>query len=86
MFKSIADEIAELLEKKRNDYGDPRYTLNRFGIHGITIRLNDKIERLINLTWVKNDEPKFESIEDTLKDIAGYAILGLSILYDKKEG
>lgn len=80
MFLDIAKEIAELLEKKRQDYGDPKYTLDRFGVMGITIRLNDKIERLINLTCIKGKKPNFESVEDTLKDIAGYAILGLELL------
>ena len=84
MFKNLTDEIAALLEKKRQDYGNPRRTLCRFGVVGITIRLSDKIERLINLTW-HNKQPNFESVEDTLKDIAGYAILGLSILNPDKE-
>jgi hypothetical protein len=42
----------------------------------VAIRLNDKVERLKNL--VKGEEPNFESIDDTLMDIAGYAILALA--------
>lgn len=66
------DEIAKLLDDKRHDYGTDN--IRKFGTLGCLIRASDKIERLINL---QNKEPNFESLEDTWKDIAGYAILGL---------
>lgn len=78
---AIANEIVDLLNKKRQDYGDPQRTIGRFGTLGVAIRLTDKIERLINLSRNSAMEhPNFESVEDTLKDIAGYAILGLVLL------
>lgn len=80
LIEDVANEIVDLLNRKRQDYGDPQRTLGRFGLLGIAIRLNDKMERLINLTTTKTDKPNFESIEDTLKDIAGYAILGLALM------
>ena len=40
------------------------------------VMLTNKLQRLKNLTK-KEGEANFESINDTLKDIAGYAILGL---------
>ncbi|MGB9804932.1 nucleotide modification associated domain-containing protein [Desulfofundulus sp.] len=85
MYRTLANEIADLLEKKRADYGDPNRTLGRFGVKGIAVRLNDKVERLINLTWHDNAKPHFESIEDTLMDIAGYAILALEILRRERD-
>lgn len=46
------------------------------------VHLWDKVMRYRTLIENKNKEikPNFESIEDTLKDIIGYAIIGLLIL------
>ena len=68
----ICDEIAKLLDDKRHDYGTDN--IRKFGTLGCLIRASDKIERLINL----RDKPaKLENTEDTWKDLAGYAVLGL---------
>lgn len=75
-FGDIAAEITELLIRKRMDYGDE--SLSRFGELGILIRAWDKMCRLVNLLWEKRGaEPQNESIEDTWRDLAGYAILAL---------
>lgn len=68
----VAEEIANLLDQKRQDYGTEN--IRKFGSYGVLVRVSDKVERLINLT---GKEPNFETTEDTWKDIAGYAILAL---------
>ena len=70
----IALEIAELLDRKRADYGTEN--IKKFGSYGVLVRVSDKVERLINLSK-RNNKPNFESVEDTWRDIAGYAILAL---------
>ncbi len=70
----IALEIVELLDRKRADYGTEN--IKKFGSYGVLVRVSDKVERLINLSK-RNDKPNFESVEDTWRDIAGYAILAL---------
>ena len=40
--------------------------------------MNDKIQRLLNLTMNKQ-EPNNESIEDNLLDIANYAAMGIIV-------
>ena len=70
----IALEIVELLDRKRADYGTEN--IKKFGSYGVLVRVSDKVERLINLSK-RNDKPNFESIEDSWRDIAGYAILAL---------
>ena len=71
-----AIEIANLVCQKQADYGTENITM--FGLEGIMIRLSDKINRLTNL--IKNDKhPENESLQDTLTDIAGYAIIGLML-------
>jgi len=70
----VADEIAELLDQKRADYGTEN--IKKFGSYGVLVRVSDKVERLINLSR-KEGQVNFESVEDSWKDIAGYAILAL---------
>lgn len=74
-YYTVAHEITQLLERKQNDYGTNN--ISKFGTKGVLVRVSDKVERLINLTWENDKEPNFESVEDTWKDIAGYAILAL---------
>lgn len=50
------------------------------------VHLWDKVKRyrsLIEKQQTNNEGPNFESIEDTLKDIVGYALIGLLILKDQ---
>ena len=78
--KKITSEITEMLLKKNADYGGASFDL---GLNGNMVHLWDKIKRYKSL--IENvDEPNFESLEDTLKDIIGYSIIGLHILNDEK--
>lgn len=53
----------------------------RFGVPGLAIRLNDKLERLKNLQ--KHDGPVlFEPRQDTWLDICGYSAISLMWLND----
>lgn len=70
----IAWEIASLLDLKRQDYGTEN--IKKFGSYGVLVRVSDKVERLINLSR-KEGQVNFESVEDSWKDIAGYAVLAL---------
>jgi hypothetical protein len=74
-FRKIALSIAETLERKNHDYGDSFGKLYRkFGDLSAIIRLTDKLERYESLI-TKKQQVTDESINDTLMDLAGYAIL-----------
>lgn len=77
VFQEIALNIADTLERKNHDYGDSFGKLYReFGDMSVLIRLTDKLERF--KTLIHNEQlVEDESIEDTLRDIAGYAVLTL---------
>ena len=53
------------------------YTRLNHMITVILVRLHDKLNRLDTLLLRGNQKVKDESIEDTLRDLAGYAILEL---------
>jgi len=81
-------EMARLLSSKQHDYGHKN--IDRFGLKGIVVRLNDKYERLANLEFTRQFladgntvAPKVnETIHDTLVDIVGYCVIGLMVLDD----
>ena len=47
-------------------------------MNGLRVRMYDKLARLNNLVDT-GDTPNYESIEDTLIDMANYAIIGLLV-------
>lgn len=89
-FENVLIELLKLHMKKSADYGssdDPYDNLRDFGWKGVVVRLGDKYHRLKNLIK-SNKLPANESIEDTFKDIAVYAIIGYILFKEdnKKEG
>ncbi len=81
VFEDLQTECWQLFVKKQLDYG-PRNIgdlYERFGMTSLLVRMNDKMQRLINLTS-KESDPNNESIEDSLKDLANYSLIGLMLL------
>lgn len=79
----ITEDIIQTLLKKNADYGGASFDL---GLNGNMVHLWDKISRHRTLVEKSNkdESPNFESIEDTLKDIIGYAIIGKIILSNEQ--
>lgn len=74
-FKSITKEMAELYERKNNDYGDSfGQSCNKHGLIAAVVRMEDKLNRATTLIN-KDTMVKSESIKDTLTDLANYAIM-----------
>lgn len=82
-FESICCELIALHECKNKDYGGAfDKSMSKFGVVSLLIRFNDKFERLESLFKNGKAEVTDESFEDTLRDIACYAIMGLEHLYN----
>lgn len=79
----VYDELMSLLLSKHRDYG-PRNIADAPGgaINGLRVRMHDKLARINNLVDSKS-EPEHESLEDSFKDMANYAIIGMLLLRDK---
>lgn len=77
--KKICEELNDIYEKKNSDYGDSfGKSFVEYGMAMPCIRLEDKLLRLKSLTVNKKDQQvNDESIEDTLLDLANYAIMSL---------
>ena len=75
-FRSIVNEMADLYEKKNSNYGDSFGQLfEELGPTAGLVPLWNKLHRATSL--VKGNQNNFESLEDTLKDLACYAIMNL---------
>lgn len=80
---NVFKELEELLLSKHKDYGPKNISQSPGGpLNGLRVRLWDKLARLNNLTD-KKSLPQHESLEDTFKDMANYAVIGLLVLRDK---
>lgn len=83
----ILMELKVTMIKKHQDYGPYNIAHAPGGaINGLLVRMHDKMERLENLYYNRRDTPNFESVEDTLKDLANYAIIGLMVQRGQWEG
>lgn len=75
-FESVLDEMRDLHAKKNKDYGDAFHkSFEEFGVTAGVVRLNDKMERVKSLVKNGKAEVKDESLMDTLKDMASYAVM-----------
>ena len=84
-FRSIQEAMALLYKKKNEDYGSSiEKGVDKLGNVYIAAMMFNKTERFINLASKQEDEINYESIEDTLFDIAVYATEGLRILQKKR--
>lgn len=76
-FEGIIKEMNETYKRKNADYGNSfGKQFEEFGMISSVVRLTDKLERLKSLTIGKNQQQvNNESVEDTLLDMANYAIM-----------
>jgi hypothetical protein len=76
MFREIVNEMADLYEKKNANYGDSFGQLfDALGPISGLVPLHNKLDRATSL--IKGNKNNFESLEDTFKDLACYAIMNL---------
>ena len=82
----IVNQLLQTLYDKHKDYGPMNIAGAPGGpMNGLRVRMYDKLARLNNLLDT-GDTPKYESLEDTLLDLANYAIIGLLVQRGQWEG
>jgi hypothetical protein len=75
--KTIQHEALELFTKKNADYGD---AFAKYGIIGVLMRMEDKLQRSVSITKNGANLVKDEGIRDTLLDLHNYAAMALMLL------
>ncbi|NBR25825.1 MAG: DUF1599 domain-containing protein [Micrococcales bacterium] len=77
---NTVNELSDLLLSKHKDYGPKNISQAPGGaINGLRVRMHDKLARINNLID-SGANPEHESLEDSFKDMANYAIIGLLVL------
>jgi hypothetical protein len=75
-FKSTTEQMNRLYEAKNADYGDSfGESVREFGAVAGLVRISDKFNRLKTLLRGNAQQVQSESVEDTLMDLANYAIM-----------
>ena len=75
--KLIQKEGLELFIKKNTDYGD---AFAKYGVIGVLMRIEDKIQRSLSITKNGVNLINDESMRDTLLDLHNYAAMALMLL------
>jgi hypothetical protein len=83
-FQAIQQEQYRLFCIKQNDYGTGNIAMGtmldtpeniRLALTGLIVRMNDKINRLLNLVVKNGKTPENEPISDSFKDLSVYGIM-----------
>lgn len=76
-FEQLANQLIDTQKRKNADYGNSfDQTLNEFGLVASATRMSDKFNRFKSLMRCGSSaRVEDEKIEDTLMDLAAYAIM-----------
>jgi len=87
LHREICEKLGKIYETKNSDYGDSTHKSYRdYGMVSFVVRMQDKLNRIYNLACKDTDRKvEDEKVEDTLMDLANYAILALIELKQNKE-
>ena len=78
----VQDYALQLFKKKNVDYGD---SFAQYGVIGILMRIQDKIQRALSITKNGVNLVDDEEIRDTLLDLHNYAAMGVMLLDEDVE-
>ena len=85
-FREITNQMADLYERKNHDYGDSfGETFRKLGPISAITRITDKYNRIVSLTTKGEQKVDGEAIEDTLIDLANYAIMTVMEMREMNE-
>ena len=79
---AIQKNALELFTKKNADYGD---AFARFGVVGVMVRMEDKLQRFMSISNRGVCLVADEGLKDTLLDLHNYAALALMLLAEEEE-
>lgn len=77
----------DIVKKKNADYSHSHFLQNfdNFGYKGIMVRLGDKFDRIKTFYFKDKFEVKDETLVDTLRDLANYAIFCILKYEEEKD-
>ena len=79
--EKIQTEALEMFKKKNADYGD---AFAKYGLVGVLMRIEDKIQRGLSITKNGVVLVSDEGLKDTLLDLHNYAAMAVMLLEENK--
>jgi len=80
--ENVQQKALKMFTEKNKDYGD---AFAKFGVIGILMRIEDKIQRSLSITKNGVTMVDDEGIRDTLMDLHNYAAMGVMLLDEKDD-
>jgi len=80
--KAVQSEALELFIRKNADYGD---AFAKYGIIGVLMRMEDKLQRSMSITKNGITLVKDEGFRDTLIDLHNYSAMALMLLDEHED-
>lgn len=75
--EELLKKLSELYKTKNSDYGDSvSETYKKYGLTSFLVRMEDKLNRVRTIGRIEA-KVKDEKLEDTLLDLANYALLAI---------
>jgi hypothetical protein len=81
-FETVQKDALEMFKNKNQDYGD---AFAKFGVIGVLMRIEDKIQRSLSITKNGVNLVNDEGIRDTLMDLHNYAAMGVMLLDENND-
>lgn len=75
--KKIQSDALELFIKKNTDYGD---AFSKYGVIGVLMRIEDKLQRYMNITKNNINLVNDECVRDTMIDLHNYSAMAIMLL------
>ena len=75
--KQVQENALEIFTRKNADYGD---AFAKYGVIGVLMRIEDKIQRALSITKNGVNLVNDEGIRDTLLDLHNYAAMAIMLL------
>ena len=80
--ETVQKDALELFKKKNTDYGD---AFAKFGVIGVLMRIEDKIQRSLSISKKNITMVNDESIRDTMIDLHNYAAMAIMLLDENED-
>jgi hypothetical protein len=80
--ETVQKNALELFKKKNADYGD---AFAKFGVIGVLMRIEDKIQRSLSISKKNITMVNDESIRDTMIDLHNYAAMAIMLLDENED-
>lgn len=80
--EAVQKQGLELFKKKNSDYGN---AFAKYGVIGVLMRIEDKIQRSMSITKNGVNLVDDETMRDTLIDLHNYAAMGIMLMNEEDQ-